>query len=128
MRRPRRLVACVAVVFLSFLVQAYPSAAQLSGVFTYHNDNARTGQDLSETILTTASVSSVTFGKLFSRHVDGDVYAQPLYANGVMIPRLSAPQQVVYVATEHDSVYAFDATGRRRAPFWHASFLDPAIM
>lgn len=116
--------ATVMLIALSCVTAAYPASAQVSGVFTYHNDNARTGQNLSETILTPKNVSAATFGKLFSRRVDGYVYAQPLYANGVMIPGFSTPQKVVYVTTEHNSVYALDATGARRAPFWHVTFLD----
>lgn len=92
------------------------------GVFTYHNDLARTGLNASETILTPASVNPRTFGKLFADAVDGYVYAQPLYVPGVAIPGQGA-RNVVYVATEHDSVYAFDAD-RAGPPLWHASLLE----
>jgi len=96
----------------------------ISGVFTYHYDNARDGQNLNESVLSPSNVNSKTFGKIFSRSVDGEVYAEPLYVNAVEIPKVGT-REVVYVATEHDSVYAFDASGARAKPFWKTSFIDP---
>jgi len=97
-------------------------------VTTYHYDNARTGQNTQETILTQSNVASGTFGKLFTQTVDGYVVGQPLFLQNVSIPG-AGTHDLVYVATMHDSVYAFDAnskSGTNAAPLWHTSFTDPA--
>jgi hypothetical protein len=94
-----------------------------TNVLTQHNDIGRTGQNLTETILTPANVSGAPFGKLFSLAVDGQVYAQPLYVSKLTIQGKS--HRVVLVATEHDSVYAFDADAGG-LPLWYASLLDTA--
>jgi hypothetical protein len=112
---------CVAV---TFCVPAAARAQGFAGVLTFHNDNARTGQNLAETVLTPANVNSSTFGKLFGCKVDGFVYAQPLYVPGVRI-RGKRARNVVYLATEHDTVYAFDADRKRRCrPLWKRSFIS----
>jgi hypothetical protein len=85
-------------------------------------DNARTGANLKETVLTPRNVNAQQFGKLFAMKVDGDVYAQPLYVPGVEIPG-KGKHDVVFVATEHDSVYAFDAYGNPQTPLWKVSLL-----
>ena len=91
-------------------------------VLTWHNDNARTGQNLAEKILTLRNVNSETFGKLFVIHVDGKVDAEPLYAQRIEIPGKGL-RNVLFAATERDSVYAFDAdTGEA---FWHVHLLGP---
>ncbi len=94
-------------------------------VWTHHNDNSRTGQNLNETILTPATVNSAKFGKLFTYSVDGYVYAQPLIMPSVNIAGQGL-HDVVFVVTEHDSVYAFDADGTTSSPLWKVSFIDPA--
>ncbi|MGZ4733731.1 MAG: immunoglobulin domain-containing protein, partial [Terriglobales bacterium] len=85
-----------------------PPPPNVVDVVTYHNDIARTGQNLKETILTTANVNSSTFGKLRSLSVDGKVDAQPLYLSN-LASIAGGAHNVLYVATEHGSVYAFDA-------------------
>jgi Legume lectin domain/Chitobiase/beta-hexosaminidase C-terminal domain len=110
--------ASLAAVFAA--TAAAPSFAQ-TNILTHHYDNSRTGQNLTETKLTPTNVSSSTFGKLFALPVDGYVYAQPLYMAALAIPG-KGTHNVLFVATEHDSLYAFDAdTGG--AALWHVSFL-----
>ncbi len=89
-------------------------------VLTYHNDNARTGQNLAESILTPANVQTASFGKLFTVPVDGKVDAQPLYLSALNMPGRGI-HNVVYAATEHDSVYAFDAESG--TVYWQVSLL-----
>lgn len=91
-------------------------------VTTYHYDNARTGQNTQETVLTPANVNSGQFGKLFSVAVDGYVYAQPLYMANVNIA--DGTHNVLYVATEHDSLYAIDADDG--TVYWQLSFINPS--
>ena len=115
-----------------FLI-GWTATAQIS-VLTQHYDIARDGANTSETTLTPANVNTQSFGKLFSYSVDGYVYAQPLYLPGVTLgagtPQAGSKHNVVYVATENDSVYAFDADSNSSAanavPLWHITLLDAA--
>ncbi|MDQ2711234.1 MAG: RICIN domain-containing protein [Acidobacteriota bacterium] len=93
-----------------------------TNVFTFHNDNSRTGQNLAETTLTPANVRSASFGKLFSVAMDGKVDAQPLYVSGLTIAGQTS-RNVVFAATEHDTVYAFDADSG--TIYWQVSLLKP---
>lgn len=98
------------------------TAACAAQVTTSQGDNARTGAYLKERILTPRNVNLQQFGKLFTLKVDGDIYAQPLFLPGVEVPG-KGKHDVIYIATEHDSVYAFDAYGNPSTPLWQVSFL-----
>jgi hypothetical protein len=97
------------------------NAVQTSSVnvLTYHNDVARTGQNLNETTLTTANVKSANFGIVGNMSVDGGVDAEPLYVSNLTLE--GGVHNVVYVVTENDSVYAFDADTFTQ--LWHVSVL-----
>ena len=109
------------VLFLElvWLFATLPAMAQVS-VLTFHNDVGRTGQNNSESILTTSNVKVGTFGKLFSRTVDGHIYTQPLYVPNLTVQ--GKTRNVVYVATQHNSVYDFDADDPTvPAPLWQVN-------
>jgi hypothetical protein len=95
-----------------------------TAVLTYHNDDARDGAYLEEMILTPSNVNSTQFGKLVAYPVDGQIYSQPLY-----LPQLSignGTHDVVFVATQNNSVYAFDADATTQpTTFWHDNFGPP---
>lgn len=101
------------------------SPGGLEGMLTYHNDLSRTGENLQERLLTPANVNATSFGKLFTIPVDGNVYAQPLYAANVAVPHLGI-HNVVYVATENDTVYAFDGDDPKGVILW-SDHLGPAL-
>lgn len=118
-RLKRAVPVLIAFAFLTAPLATVRTAAA-QDVLTWHNDNARTGQNLHEKILTLQNVNPKTFGKLFVIHADGKVDAEPLFVQGMQMARRGMPN-VLYMATEHDSVYAFNAdTGK---PFWHVRLL-----
>jgi len=121
-RRRLRMAVAVALTLTSSL------SARAASVLTNRNDNARSGLNPDEQVLTPATVSAATFGMIFSHPVDGAVYAQPLVMTGVSVLN-QGTHNVVFVATEHDSVYAFDADnalGLNAAPLWRRSLLNDA--
>jgi len=99
------------------------ASAAYAQVTTSQYDNSRTGATLNETILTPQNVNARQFGRLGAFHVDSAVFAQPLFVPGVEIPG-KGKHNVLYVATEHDSVYAFDVDQPGSEPLWHVNFLD----
>ena len=103
-------------------LMSFPCFGQVT---TSQYDNFRTGATLDEKILTPQNVNAKQFGKLGAFKVDGAVYAQPLFVPGVEVPG-KGTHDILYVATEHDSVYAFDAYRPGDPPLWQVSFLDKA--
>jgi hypothetical protein len=118
-----RLVLLTASVLYCIGPSRSAQAQQLSGfkgVLTYHNDNRRSGRNPSETTLTLKNVNSTSFGKLFVINTDGKVDAQPLYAPNISISGMGT-HNVLFVASEHDTVYAFDAD--KGSPLWQVTML-----
>ena len=107
-----------------------PAAAPPVALLTYHNDNTRQGANTNELILTPQNVNTNNFGRLFTYPVDGHVYAAPLVMTNVAIPGQGI-RNVVYAATEHDTVYAFDADsnqGTNGGLLWHTNLGVSAVM
>jgi len=94
----------------------------LAGVYTYHNDLGRDGANTQEYALTPTNVNTSTFGKLISCTVDGAVWAQPLWVANLSIG--GSPHNVIFVATAHDSLYAFDADAAPCTTLWQVSLID----
>src|SRR5664280_836596 len=106
------------------LICAAAAARADVAVLTQHNNLARTGANLEETVLNITTVNSNRFGLVFTRTVDDQVYAQPLVMTNVDIPG-HGPHNVAYVATVNDSVYAFDADDPSAiTPYWYVSFTN----
>jgi hypothetical protein len=98
------------------------AVTDLPGVLTYHNDTARDGINSREFGLRPTTVTTATFGKLFSCAVDGAIYAQPLWVRGLSIG--GGTHNVIFVATQHDSLYAFDADTSPCVMYWQVNLLD----
>ena len=113
---------------LFFVISLTLSVAGQVNVLTYQYDVSRAGANPNEAGLTPQNVNANQFGKLFSYPVDGQVYTQPLYVANLNMGA-KGTHDVVFIATEHDSVYAFDADGPGASaggPLWHVNFLNPA--
>ena len=116
----KSLTLCGAVITCTLV-----AIAAVAQVTTSQYDNFRTGATLNEKTLNPQNVNAKQFGKLGAFKVDGAVYAQPLFLPSVEIPG-KGTRDVLFVATEHDSVYAFDANRPNEPPLWKVSFLDKA--
>ena len=117
----------VGVVTAAFLSAALPLWAQNTSVLTAEYENGRSASNGSETVLTPATVNAATFGKLGSYNVDGQVAGQPLYVSKLKMPGKGNTQtNVLYVATMHNTVYAFDADHPGTAPLWSVN-LGPSV-
>lgn len=95
----------------------------VQAVVTRNYDNMRSGVNSQETVLTPQTVNAAVFGKLFAYNVDAHIYGQPLYVAGLSIPG-QGTHNVIFVATENDTVYAFDADQNLGQPLWSTSLLD----
>ncbi len=118
MARPRPVMAFALVLFV--LCLGFGLAWGQNNVLTQHNDNTRSGLNANETLLTPANVNVNSFGKLFTQNVDGIIVGQPLYASDVLMND-GLVHNVVYVATQNNTVYAFDADntqGNNAEPLW----------
>jgi len=94
----------------------------LTAVLTYHYDTAQDGTNQKEFALSSSTVTTATFGKLFSCAADGAVYTQPLWLKGVNIA--GGTHNVIFVATQHDTAYLFDADARPCVTYWYVNLLD----
>src|ERR1700730_18148289 len=124
--KPRALIpflACGLPVVAAGQRPAPATKRTLPVIATAQYDNARTGANLLETVLTPQNVNVAQFGRIGFLPVDGDVYSQPLYIPQLEIPR-KGEQNVAFIATEKDSVYAFDADAPSTQPLWQVSFVD----
>jgi hypothetical protein len=117
------LLAAMAILPIAARKRVRATAA-IPSVTTYHNDNSRTGLNSQETILTPANITSRQFGRLFTQGVDQNIFAQPLYVPNVAISG-KGTHNVVFVCTENDTVYAFDAD-RQMPALWQANMIDAA--
>lgn len=117
-------ITATSVADTSRSATAAVAVTDLTGVLTYHDDQARDGVNSHEFALTAANVSQNTFGKRFACQVDGAIYAEPLWEPGLQVS--GASHNVVFVATQHDGLYAFDADATPCQQLWHADLIDGA--
>jgi hypothetical protein len=117
-------IAATSVAYPALSSTAIAAVTDLAGMYTYRNDAMRDGANTQEYALTPGRLSAGGFGKRFSCTVDGAIYAQPLWAANILVN--GTRHNVVFVATEHDSLYAFDADTSPCAQLWSMSLIDAA--
>lgn len=123
---PRPLPVTTAAIVFFVLCLGFSPAFGQNNVLTQHNDNTRSGLNANETLLTPANVNVNGFGRLFTQTVDGIIVGQPLYASQVLMND-GLVHNVVYVTTQNNTVYAFDADstqGNNASPLWSVSLND----
>jgi outer membrane protein assembly factor BamB len=124
MKSPRCRPSRLLVIGIIALLACFATAMRAEDVLTQRYDNARTGANLRETLLTTAKVSSAAFGKLWTLYADGQISAQPLYVPQLAIdtsgntntPLVRGTFNAVIIATMHNTVYVYDADKENRGP------------
>ena len=114
-------VTATSVADVTKSASATIGVTDLAGVFTYHNDLSRDGVNAQEYALTTNNVTTASFGKLFSCTTDSPIYAQPLWVANLTIQ--GGKHNVIFAATVHDTVYAFDADANPCVTYWSSSLL-----
>jgi hypothetical protein len=117
-------VTATSVADVTKSASASIGVTDLPGVLTYHNNLSRDGTNTREFTLTTSNVNTSTFGKLFSCQADGAIYAQPLWVPNLTIA--GSPHNIIIVATQHESLYAFDADAAPCTTLWHVNLIDSA--
>ena len=115
-------IVATSIADTTMSANALAAVTDLAGVYTYHNDLARDGANTHEYALQTSNVNVTSFGKLASCSVDGAIYGQPLWAANLTVN--GAKHNVVFVATQHDSLYAFDADASPCTNLWSVSLID----
>ena len=117
-------IIATSVVNSTQTASAIAAVTDLAGVYTYHNDLARDGANTQEYALTPGNVNTTSFGKLASCAVDGAIYAQPLWVANVTLSGVK--HNVLFVTTQHDSLFAFDGDSNSCTPLWSISLIDVA--
>jgi hypothetical protein len=120
----RHAIVATSVANSAQSASAVAAVTDLPGVYTYHNDIARDGANTKEYALTTANVNTTSFGKLASCAVDGAIYSQPLWVANVNVS--GAKHNVLFITTQHDSLFAFDADSTTCSVLWSVSLIDAA--
>jgi hypothetical protein len=115
-------IVATSIANTTMSASANAAVTDLAGVYTYHNDLARDGANTHEYALQTSNVNVTSFGKLASCSVDGAIYGQPLWVANLTVN--GAKHNVVFVVTQHDSLYALDADSSPCTNLWWVSLID----